>query len=170
MYRQNHSYWDRLRSQIIHDRILTSILSAYFTINLLLILLAGIAVWPVILTLKGMDTPIAGLCNTIYRTNLPLLAVYLVISGAFMLFERQFKALNIVLINIGIGGIVNLVMLMTQRYVIQGVDGPDFMLTLLWFILSFMFSWILTLLPVLVICGLAKLIHVLFFKFHEWRS
>lgn len=169
MYRQ-HSFFDRLRSQIIHDRILTSVLSAYFTINLLLILLAGVAVWPVILSLKGTDSPAAGLCDTVYRTNLPLLAVYLMISGAFMLLERHFKALNIVVINMGIGGIVNLVMLMTQRYVIQGVDGPNFMLTLLWFIISFMFSWILTLLPVLVICGLAKLIHMLFFKFHEWGS
>ncbi len=167
MYRQN-SFFGRLRTQIIHDRILTSILTAYFTVNLLLILLAGVAVWPVILTLKGMDSPIAGLCNTIYRTNLPLLAVYLVISGAFMLFERQFKVLNIVMINISIGGIVNLVMLMTQRYVLQGVEGPNFMLTLLWFIISFMFSWILTLLPVLIICGLAKLIHAMFFKIHDW--
>ncbi len=169
MYRQK-SIIDRLRTQIIHDRILTSILSAYFTINLLLILLAGVAVWPVILTLRGIDSPLAGLCDTIYRTNLPLLVVYLVIAGAFTLFERQFKVMNIVLINIGIGAIINLVMLMTQRYVIQGVDGPNFMLTLLWFIISFMFSWILTLLPVLAICGLAKLIHVLFFKFHDWGS
>ena len=170
MYRRNHTIFDRLRTQIIHDRILTSILSAYFTINLLLILLAGVAVWPVVLTLKGMDSPIAGLCDTIYRTNLPLLAVYFVISGLFMFFERRFRFLRTELINIGVGGLVNLIVLMTQRFMLPEAEASNFMLTMLWFIISFMLAWILTLLPSMLICGLAKLIHTVFFKVREWRS
>ncbi len=169
MYRQT-GFYHRLHTLIIHDRILTSILSVYFTVNLLFILLAGLAVWPVILMFKGAGTPIASLCETIYRTNLPLLLVYLVISGAFMLFERGFKFIRTELINIGVGGLVNLIMLMTQRFTIQDLAVPSFMLTLLWFIVSFMLSWILTLLPSSLICGLAKLIHAMFAKFHDWRS
>lgn len=161
---------NRIRAQIIHDRILTSILSAYFTINVLLILLAGAAVWPVILTFKGNETPVAGLCETIYRTNLLLLLVYLVISGAFMLFERGFRFVSTELINIGVGSLVNLIVLMTQRFTIQGLEASSFMLTLLWFIVSFLFSGILALLPSAVICGLAKLIHAVFIKFHDWGN
>ena len=168
--KQQDAFFDRLYAQITHDRMLTSILTVYFTINLLLILLTGVAVWPVIFMFKGGDTAVGGFCETVFRANLPLLAVYFVISGLFMFFERRFRFLRTELINIGVGGLVNLIVLMTQRFMLPEAEASNFMLTMLWFIISFMLAWILTLLPSMLICGLAKLIHTVFFKVREWRS
>ncbi len=164
------SLLDRLQRHIMHDRFLTSMLTVYFTISALMILLASVAVWPVMLTFMRSDAMISGLCRTVFQANLPLLAVYLVISTLFMLFEHGFSFFRTEFINIIIGGLANLVILMTQRYALQGADMPNFMFTLLWFIVSFLFSWILALLPSALVCGLTKLIHVTFFKIYDWRN
>ena len=164
------SLLDRLHSHIMRDRFLTSILTVYFTISALMILLASVAVWPVVLTFMNSDVMISSLCQTLYRANLPLLAVYLVISTLFMLFEHGFSFFKTELINVIIGGLVNLVILMTQQYTLQGAEAHSFMFTLLWFIISFLFSWILALLPSALACGLAKLIHAIFFKIYDWRN
>ena len=160
---------DRLHSHIMHDRFLTAALTVYFTISALMILLASIAVWPVTITFLHSDTMISGLCQTLFRANLPLMIVYIVISGLFMLFERNFSFLKTTLINVIIGSLVNLVVLLVSKDLVQGPGIPSFMFSLLWFIISFLFSWILAILPSALACGVAKLIHVIFFKIHEWR-
>lgn len=167
MIRQN--MWGRFYDRIVHDRILTAILTAYFTVTLILIMLAGLTIWPVILTLMNSDAAVAPFCAAVFKANLPLLVVYFVVAGVFMFFERSFSFGKTMLINVGIGGFVNLIVLIMQRYSLAGMDLPNVMLSLLWFIISFFLSWILAILPSMLIGGLAKLIHIIFFKIYEWR-
>lgn len=164
---QEGQFFDHLHDHIIHDRFLTSILTVYFTITAILFLLAGLAVWPVIFLLNSTETAVAGLCNTVLRANLPLLGVYLVITGLFLVFEHGYSFFKTSLINIAVGGVVNLAVLLSQRTAF--LASPDFMLTLLWFILSFLLSWVLALLPSMLFSGAAKLIHSVFFTIFGWR-
>ena len=159
-----------IQQQIVRDRVTTAILSTFVTVSSILILLMGISVWPAILSRMNGEGTAAALCRAAFRTNLVLLIVYLVITGAFLLYEHGFSFVKTTLINVCIGGLVNLVMLlMQQRLVLGGEEAYGFMNELLWFIVSFLFSWILALLPALLIGGVAQLIHTIFFKLYDWR-
>ena len=156
--------------QLRRDRITTAILTAVVTISSILILLMGISIWPAIFSWMNGEGTAAALCATVFRTNLLLLIVYLVITTVFLRYERGFSFIKTVLINICIGAFANLVMLLLQqRFVFKAQDTGVLINGLLWFIASFFFSWILPLLPVILIGGIGKLFHVLFFKLYAWR-
>lgn len=156
--------------QLRRDRITTAILTAVATISAILILLMGISVWPAVFSWMNGEGTAAALCAAVFRTNLLLLIVYLVITAVFLLYEHGFSFIKTVLINVCIGAFANLVMLLLQQRLVFGAQDTGVLINgLVWFIASFFFSWILPLLPVMLIGGLGKLIHVIFFKLYEWR-
>ena len=159
-----------LHMQMMHDRFITAILTVLLTISSILVLLAGIAVWPVVCGLMNGNGILSEVCGTIYRTNLVVFIIYIAISGVFAFFEHGFSFIKTTLINVCIGIIVNFVMLMSQQRVIQeATELSAFMATLLWFVVSFLAAGILTVLPALITGGIAKMIHTLFFKLYDWK-
>ena len=132
----------------------------------LLLLAAGIAIWPVVIYGLSMEG-IAALCQSALTTNLILLTVYVLCAAVLLWFDRNFSMLKTALLNLGLGGMVNLILLLTWRIDIPSNTGVDFMLTLLWFICSFFLAGVLALLPALAVAGIAKIIHSVFFLIHR---
>ena len=110
---------------------------------------------------------IAALCQSVVTTNLILLTVYVLCAAVLLWFDRHFTMLKTALLNLSLGGLVNLILLLTWRIDLPSNTGVDFMLTLLWLICSFFLAGVLALLPALAVAGMAKLIHSVFFMIHQ---
>lgn len=167
MKRGRNSYLYYLLERHEHDQVLTVIITAYFTFVLILMLLAGIAVWPVMLSGSGSDSVFAPLCRTLLTGNLLLLTVYVLCAAVLLWFDRSFSLVKTALINLGTGGVVNLVLLLSQSGALHSGADADLMLTLLWFVLSFFLAWVLALVPAVLVAAAAKVIHSGFFLLHR---
>ena len=157
------SYLNILYDHFERDQTLTIVATVYFTIIAIMMLLAGLAIWPAVIYGATAQTAFHALCRNVLLCNVFLLVFHVALAAVLLWFDKHFSFVKTVLITLSAGGVFNLIVLLSQSGAFLSNTGVDFTLTLLWFILSFFLSWVLALLPAVLVAGIAKAIHSTFF-------
>lgn len=165
--RRRNTYLHYFLERQEQDRGMTVLITAYFTLMLLMMLVAGIAIWPVMFYGASSGASLAPLCQSLVNANLLLLTAYVILAAVLLWFDRSFSLVKTALINLFIGGVVNLALLLSQGSGLTSGPEAGFMMTLLWFILSILLSLVLALLPAVLVAAVSKLIHSAFFLLHR---
>ena len=147
-----------LMKDLLPDRIFEWIIISILIFAAILVVGAGIAVWPIVISIKNYESSLSSLCKAVFLSNLPLFAVYLMVPICCEIADKESKFQLSFIINLLIGAVANMFILISNQPVLSGVEVPVFLLTLLWLIISFLFSWILTVLPAFLAAIVVKLL------------
>lgn len=150
-----------LLARIQFDWFASIALSVLLTLLIVFSLVAGTAVWPVVLGSSGSDSVLNSLSSSARVGGLVVLLVDIVVAAATMLWRRgTFSFLRAMTVNLLVGWVIFMFFTAGHREVIQSL-GETNVTALLWGCLSVVISYVLAFLPAAITAGLAKLAHTI---------
>ena len=151
-----------MMSQFKQDIILTITMHALMLTTLIILAVSGTAIWPVIVSLvfSSSVSVLLPQLRTILFINVGLLLLCICIQIFSAFLRRPGTLIRQALLSFTLGLLVNFLYLCSQNDVIQSMIQLDFLLTPLWFIISFFLSCILAFLPA-VLCTAASQVTLL---------
>ena len=142
------------------DPIFLGVAVIFFTIVSLLSLVAGIAVWPVGLRMRYLESVLGEICPSLNVAGVVSMAVLAAISLAFMLWQHvQFSIYKTFGFNLLLFWLSFSVVLLTWQSKINALNIAGFMSTLLWIIFSFIAGYVLAVLPAVMVAAVVGILH-----------
>ncbi len=143
------------------DRFSSIVLSVLMTLFAVFSLVAGTAVWPVVLGRTEPDSVFQALFHSVRTGGLLVLILDVAVSFTVMIWRRgTFSFFKAMIVNLLVGWVVFMFFTAGHREAIDSL-GATRMTILFWGCLSVVLSYVLAFLPAAVTAGLAKLAHVI---------